>query len=486
MAVIIIISALLLLFVILLIKAGLTRKDAQGDQIHITVTPDYEQAQKNLAAAITFPTISHRDPKEVDWETFRSFRAWLEKSYPIVYEHLKVININEHTLLYMWEGSDNTLEPVLLTAHQDVVPAGDESTWKHPPFSGKIDEQYIWGRGTLDVKIQIIAILEAVQTLLSGGFQPQRAIHLCFGHDEEVGGYQGAQHGSAYLEEHGFHYAMVLDEGGAVTTGMLAGLHKPLATYGVAEKGYMDMRLTANSKGGHASMPGRDTALTRVAAAALDISRNRPKARLTTPVKSMFEYVAPHMKFMQRLILSNLWLFKGVILHLLGRVPSIDAMLRTTVAPTMASGSPAANVLPETASMILNLRLLPGDSCESVQQHTELILRRHPGVSLEILRADESSMISPVTGQAVSWLTQTISQVFPEAVIVPYLMAGSTDARKYERVSDAVYRFSPVALSKDHLALMHNSNERISLDNVRTAVDFYLNLCTRVGTGSGN
>nr|MDA3835635.1 M20/M25/M40 family metallo-hydrolase [Spirochaetales bacterium] len=309
--------------------------------------------------------------------------------------------------------------------------------------------------------------------------KPKRSIHLCFGHDEEIGGYEGAAKAADYLAEQQISYAMVLDEGGAVTKGMLSAVPKPIAAFGTAEKGYMDIELTCRSSGGHSSMPEKQTALSRTAVAVARIHKHPFPARLTPPVKNLFRAVGPHMPFFHRLILSNLWLFKPLFFTLMGKLPSINALIRTTAVPTMAFGSDASNVLPEKAGFMVNIRMLPGDTSEQIyKQLVQIIADDH--IELSIHRADEPSKISPFEGQAVNWLSDSIAQIFPDVVISPYLMAGSTDARKYELVSDAVYRFSPVELDPIELSGMHGSNERISLENIRRSVDFYLCLLQKV------
>lgn len=449
-------------------------------EIKLPVTPDYQRACESLSQAVQFPTVSYEEPALTDYETFRSFRNWLSQRYPLVHEHLELTLIAEHTLLYIWKGTHPKLVPVLLTAHQDVVPAGKLTDWSHPPFSGDMDSHCIWGRGTLDVKIQVTAILEAVETLLQAGHKPKRSLHICFGHDEEIGGYHGAGKAAQYMQEHGFTYALVLDEGGAVTTGMLEGFEYPLAACGTAEKGYMDVELTAEAEGGHSSMPGTNTALEMAADAALDITRDGFKARLIPPVQRLFETIASGSTGVQRFVLSHLRVTKKLVFHRMEKIPSVNAMIRTTIVPTMAQGSDAANVLPQKASMVLNIRVLPGDSCQAVAEHIRDKLRRHPHVEMKILRADEPSKISPSEGEPLSWLYAAIAQVFPSALPTPYLMAGSTDAKKYEKLSDYIYRFSPVLLSRQQLSLMHNSNEHIELENVHRAVDFYLSLYTLI------
>ncbi len=439
------------------------------------LTPPKNSGAEHLARAVSFQTISYPHGEGVDWDAFEAFQEWLKETYPKVHEELSLEKIGVHTLHYTWKGSDPQKEPVLLLAHQDVVPPGELSGWEHGPFEGFIDDTYVWGRGTLDVKIQIIGILEAVEHLLSEGFNPSRSIHLCFGHDEEVGGYAGAGAAVELFKERGMRFAYVLDEGGAVSEGMISGIDKPIATIGIGEKGYLDVKLESTSPGGHSSMPMPHTALSRVAAAVTRVQKHPMPTRLEFAPKAMFASLGPHMSLTNRIILSNLWLFKPLFLSVMTNNHASNAMIRTTIAATMAKGSDAANVLPTEASVMLNIRQLHGDTVERTVEYLRKTIADEE-VTITPVRAENPSNLSPVNCPEFTLIADTVASVFTEAVVSPYLMVGGSDARKYEEVSDKVYRFGPYQLPSEELGRMHSYNERISLENIEKGIIFYIEL----------
>ncbi len=437
-----------------------------------TLSMPENQSPEHLAKIISFKTISYPNVDNVDWEEFQRLHSWLKEAYPLVHEHLELEMIGGYTLHYTWKGTSSDLEPILLLAHQDVVPTGEDSGWEHGPFSGDIDDMFIWGRGTLDVKIQIIGILEAIEALLIEGFTPQRSIHLCFGHDEEVGGYHGASAAVELFKERGLRFAYVLDEGGAVSEGMIKGIDKPIATIGIGEKGYLDIEIKSLSPGGHSSMPMPHTALSRIAKAITRLQKHPMPLRLEVAPSAMFKVLGPHMSLTNRIVLANLWIFKPLFLSIMSKNNTSNSMIRTTIASTMASGSGAANVLPTEATAILNIRLLHGDTVESVVEYIKKVID-DPQVSVTPLREENPSHLSPVEGKEFSLIKNTVAKVFTDAIIAPYLMVGGSDARKYEAVSDKVYRFGPYQLPAAELGRMHSYNERISIDNVKKGCLFY-------------
>ncbi|MGM0432393.1 MAG: M20/M25/M40 family metallo-hydrolase [Spirochaetota bacterium] len=477
----VILGLLVMVLLVVLIRTFNCRPSSSQSESIEAPSGNYTRAQQHLSEAVRFHTVSYPDRHKTDWSAFRAFHDWLEASYPLVHEHLTCETVSDYTLLYIWEGSDPKAKPVLLTAHQDVVPAGDPQLWEHPPFSGDIADRYIWGRGTLDVKIQIVALMEAIESLIASGMVPTRSVHLCFGHDEEIGGTNGAAEAAKLLAERQIGYSLILDEGGAVTTGMLPGITKPIATFGAAEKGYLDLELYSTETGGHASMPGPSTALQTASAALQAMCAHPFRAKLTPVVRRLFDALCPHLPFPQRLIAANLWLFSPVFIKALQKAPSVNAMLRTTIAPTMAFGSEAANQLPEKAGFIVNVRILQGEDENSVLEHVQQSIR-HVDAELLVHRYEPPSNVSSLEGEATRWLTDSIASIFPGAVVAPYLMAGSTDARKYEKLSPYIYRFSPLKLDREELNRMHGSNERISLENVNSSVHFYTDLIKRVQT----
>lgn len=465
---------LILLSVITIRTIGFRLPPPTGP-IPIKESTEPSLAALHLSKAITFRTINTGDDEQTDWEEFEGLARWIDETYPLCHAALTKRRINSHTLHFVWEGTDAALEPILLTAHQDVVPTGDREQWRFDPFEGRIEDGYLWGRGTLDVKIQIVCIMEAIESLLGESYTPKRSVHLCFGHDEEIGGYQGASKAAALFEQEGLSFSMLLDEGGAVTVGMLPGIDRPIATVGVGEKGYMDIQLSARSGGGHASMPQRQTALSTVARATARLQSQPMGVRLTDPVKQMFLAIGPAMPIVNRIVISNLWLFKPLFLAMLAKTPSGNSMIRTTFAATMASGSQAPNVLPTTARTVFNIRILHGDTTEDVLGHATTNIADNK-VEVSALRAENPSKLSPTSTREFALLKQAISTCFPEAIITPYLLAGGSDARKYERVCSSIYRFSPFKVDPSELSGVHSYNERISLDNISRGVTFFIDL----------
>lgn len=466
---------LLALITVIAIRTIRFRLPAAAEEKPVKESTERSQAALHLSKAITFRTINTGDDETTDWEQFEGLARWIDETYPLCHAALTKRRINSHTLHFVWEGTDEALEPILLTAHQDVVPTGERDKWRFDPFEGRIEDGYLWGRGTLDVKIQIVCILEAIETLLAEGYTPERSVHLCFGHDEEIGGYQGASKAASLFEEEGLSFCMLLDEGGAVTVGMLPGIDRPIATIGVGEKGYMDIKLSATSNGGHASMPQKKTALSTVARATARLQAQQMSVRLTEPVKQMFLAIGPAMPLANRIVISNLWLFKPLFLAMLAKTPSGNSMIRTTFAATMASGSQAPNVLPATAHTVFNIRILHGNTTDDVLGHAVTSIADNK-VEVSALRAENPSSLSPTSTREFSLLKQAVSAIFPEAIVTPYLLAGGSDARKYEKVCSSIYRFSPFKVDSSELSGVHSYNERISLDNISRGVTFFIDL----------
>jgi carboxypeptidase PM20D1 len=428
-----------------------------------------------LGAALRFPTISHLEESRRDPEAFRALHAFLKTQFPGVDAALSRETIGELSLLYRWPGSDPAKPAALLAAHQDVVPVepGTETDWEHPPFSGAVADGAIWGRGALDDKVNLLAQLEAVESLLAEGFEPAYTLYLAFGHDEEVGGNAGAAAIAATLAERGARLAFVLDEGGALTAGLLPGIEAPIAVVGVAEKGYVSFDLVASGTGGHSSMPPREQAVVLLAKAVTRIDAQRPEARLTPATRAMLETLAPEAGFGVRAVLGNLWLFEPLVLRFAAFEPSADALVRTTTAPTMLRAGIKDNVVPGAATATVNIRLLPGDTAADLERHLVRVIDDPRVEVVRRLRFREASRESALEGPAFEILSDTIRGVFPETIVTPYLVAGGTDARHYRDLSDAVYRFAPLSLDREDRRRLHGTNERVGVKDYVEAVHFY-------------
>lgn len=433
---------------------------------------DLERAAENLSRSVGFKTVSGGSAEE-----FHQLFSFLEKKYPLVHQELQRETVNDFSLLYYWPGKDPSLKPVLLLGHTDVVPVEEdtEADWSYPPFAGERAEGFVWGRGSMDNKLNVIGQLEAVENLLSRSLKPKRDVYLAFGHDEEIRGPDGALAMARLLEERGLEFYLVLDEGGCVLEDALPGLGEPAAFVGTAEKGFANLQLTAPGSGGHSALPPFPTELGRLARALHRLETKQMKARLTPPIEGMLNIIGPRLPWGRRLILANLWLFRPLFIKSFSRQPLGNALLRTTTAPTMARGSKASNVLPDRPGVTINFRLLPGDTLEDLLEHVKKTVADEK-ISIEVLNAHEPSRVSDGAGEEFRHLAKNINRVFPGIPVSPYLVFGGTDSRYYQNVCSEIFRFSPMQINNSELKKVHSVNERISEENIERAVSFYCSL----------
>jgi carboxypeptidase PM20D1 len=430
-----------------------------------------------LAEALRFPTVSHADLKGMPAQAFLGLHEFLEKKFPRVHAALEKGIINGFTLTYAWRGEDPTLDPILLLAHQDVVPAdsGTAGEWSYPPFAGKIADGYIWGRGALDVKSSLMGILEAVEALLGEGFWPRRTVLLVFGHDEEVGGVQGAARAAERLGAENVRLEFVLDEGGSIVEGVVPGVAGPVALVGTAEKGYANVQLIARGEGGHSSMPPRRSAA-GILGRALARLESRPFPLHLQYTRQLFRAIgSERMAFPLRILLKSPGLFRPVAGFFGGKFPKLNAAMRTTVAATMLRGGIKENVMPTSMSAVLNCRIIPGESVASVVRRIRRVIC-DSRVQVQLLEpAVEPSAISKVDSPWFEMLEKTIKQVSPEQdlAVAPYLVLGATDSRYFRGLSDHVYRFLFNRMTVSDLPRLHGIDERISLGNYRQIIRFY-------------
>ncbi|MBU3023769.1 M20 family peptidase [Aestuariibacter sp. A3R04] len=439
------------------------------------ITPDGNALAQQLSEAITYKTISFEDGNKDNYAAFSAFTQWLEDTYPRVFNNLILHRINEHTLLLQWKGTTGDA-PVLLSAHYDVVPVnpGTEKDWTHPPFAGVIDDGMIWGRGALDDKSAVIAIMASATALLEQGFTPKRDVFFAFTHDEELGSDLGAQSVVKWFEQRNIALAWSLDEGSFVLKDILPGMDKDIASINVAEKGFLTVKLTASGEGGHSSMPPQDTAVSILASAILKVKDAPLPGGLDGVSQDMYSNIARHMDFGKRMMFANLWLFKPLLNIVLDDSTSGNAMLRTTTAPTMLSGSVKSNVLPATATAVINFRLHPRDTPERVVQWVVNAID-DPRVTVETTEAFPASSVAPSDNQSFADLASSTQLVFPNAIVTPGLTIAATDSRFYAKTTNA-YRFNPMVITNDDLNGFHGTNEKISIENMVSAVKFYTSL----------
>lgn len=474
----VVVGALLVLAAIVAGKTMLTAsKQLKADPVK-PVAVDSAAVAERLAAAVRFKTISSESDPGANADQFDALHVFLRKSFPKVHETLKLERIGRHALLFTWPGSDPNAKPIALMAHQDVVPIapGTEGDWQQPPFDGVIEGGYVWGRGAWDDKGNVMAILEAVEILASAGFQPRPTIYLSFGADEEVSGVDGAQRIAKLFAARGVKLDFVIDEGLLIAQGILPGISAPVGLIGVAEKGYLSLQLAASAPPGHSSMPPPQpgkSAIGMMSLALSSLEANPMPGGIHGVAAEMFDILAPEMSGMNRVFLSNLWLFEPVVAAQLEKAASTNALLRTTTALTIVAAGNKENVLPGRANATVNFRLLPGDSSDTVLQHANAAIA-NPGVKVEKEPGfSEASAVSSTAAAGYKTIERTLRQLHPDVVVAPSLMLGATDSRHFGAVADNVYRFSPVRAGPEDTARFHGTNERISVANYTELIQFY-------------
>ena len=421
---------------------------------------------------LSIPTISRTVVAETEWHHFDAFVAALAPLYPVLHAALELEIVAGHSLLYRWKGRGEGA-PAVLMAHYDVVPASDAG-WQHPPFAATIvgegADALVWGRGSIDNKGSLVALLEAVERLAASGFVPENDIYLFAGHNEETAG-DAAIEAAALLESRGFRPSLVLDEGGAVVEGIFPGVSKPAAVIGVSEKGLTSLVLTVTQEGGHASTPPKLTATSRLARA---ITRLRPfPARFSAPTVEMVETLGAHATGILRTVFTNTWLTKPLLLALFSRLSEeTSAMVRTTQAVTELSGSAAPNVLAETATATINIRIATGSSVAEAVDHVRRSIRDDK-VAITVTDASEPSPVSPTHGFAWELLSRAVDETYPGTIVTPYTQLGASDSRRFTGISDNVYRFSPFQLSKAQRGTLHAIDENIGVETWLRGIDFY-------------
>ena len=478
-------NILLLLIAAIVILAGVLAFNVVthgSRQLQVAAVPratiDTQTAATRLSEAIRFRTISNFFNPEQSAGALQGLRAHIEMSFPAFHAAARREVVGGHSLLFTWEGSDPKAAPIALLAHQDVVPVapGTEKDWQQPPYDGVVADGFIWGRGSWDDKGNLYSMLEAAEAMAKAGFRPKRTIYFAFGHDEEVGGHRGAKAIAALLASRGVKLDFLLDEGLLITEGIVKGLDNPAALIGVAEKGYATLVLTARATPGHSSMPPRDTAIGMMSAALARLEDHRLPMQVRETAAEMFDTLAPEMRGFNRVVVSNLWLFKPLLLREFEKNGASEAAVRTTTALTIFNAGDTDNVLPGNAAATVNFRLLPGDTQTSVTDHVRRTVNNN---RISITPAPGNTDPPPVTGvgsPSYRKLHQTIREVFPDVIVAPGLMVAATDSRSYTGITDNIFRFSPVRANSDDLKRFHGTDERLSIEGYADMIRFYRRL----------
>lgn len=430
-----------------------------------------ERTQKyanRLSAMIQCETVS--TPNQTDISKFYAFHALLKAEFPRLFSTCEVEDFSG-SLLLRWQGKESK-NPVCFMNHMDVVEATGD--WHYSPFQGEIAEGKLWGRGALDTKSGLFAMLQAAEELLEEGFVPTQDIYFVSTRTEEVGG----AHAQAIVQEllkRGIRFAFVLDEGGMIVTEPMKGALGNYAMVGVGEKGYANIKFTAHGKGGHASAPPKNTPLVRLGRFMAAVEKKCPfQTYLSPTVSETFRVIGKGMKKGPvRFLLKHNRAFRCILKRLMPAVsPQGAAMLRTTLAFTVASGSNGVNVLPEEAYVIADMRYSHHQGLESSVAAVKKVAEKY-GVETEVLLPGVSSSLTDYTSPAFALLREGIQKVFPQTAIAPYLMTAASDSRFFSALSDHCLRFSPFVIDNAQLGSVHGVDENVNLKSLAPAVDFY-------------
>ncbi len=440
---------------------------------------------ERLAGAIRFETVSREDPAAFDPEPFEGLAAYLRDLYPRTHAALDLERINDHTLLFEWKGTNPELRPALFMAHLDVVPVEGAAleAWTHPPFSGAIEDGFVWGRGAIDVKSGVIFWLEAIESLLADGVTPERTIYLSLGHDEEVGGSRGAIAVAERFRRLGVHPAFLFDEGGFILDGHPLLPEATTALVVTAEKSYYTVELTARGVSGHSSMPPRHTAIGRLARAIERVEDNPMPARIVQPLRDMLEAASPHVPFGRRFVFRNLWLTGGMVERSFLEDRVSAPLVRTTFAVTLVSGGVKDNVIPELARATINVRILPGDTPEDVIEHLTRVID-DSGIEITGTPWGRAPEPAAVDGIAFPLASDAIRSVYPDAVVLPGLIAGATDSRHFAGIADEIIRFIPERVHVSQADGAHGRDERIAVAHLADSVAIATEMVRRAGLPS--
>lgn len=469
----IILIVLAVLLAVIFVRTALFRPKKKKEESAEEIYFETDAAIRALGELVRCRTVSNYNHEKEDDAEFEKLIGLLPTLYPRVFETCTLQRLPDRALLFTWKGREEG-KPAVLMAHYDVVPV-EEENWEVPPFEAIIRDGVMWGRGTLDTKVTFNGILSAAENLIAQGFTPRNDVYFAFSGGEEING-PGAVHIVDWFKAQGVEPELVVDEGGAVVEDVFPGVSGQCGLIGIAEKGMLNLEFSVASAGGHASAPAPHTPVGILSKACTRVESQPFKLHFTRPVLEMFDTLGRHSSFVYRMIFSNLWAF-GWVLDLLCKKSGgeLNALLRTTVAFTQMQGSLAPNVIPPSASMVANLRLNP---CDSVSGAVETIRAAvtDEKVGLRVLQSFEPSPISRTDCAGWERVSKAVSDTWKGCLVAPYLMVQCSDSRHYRDLSDRVYRFSAMDLTKEERGTIHGNNERIRLETACRAVEFYIRL----------
>ena len=461
---------LVILIAVILIRTLRFVPEKQSASVPEAIQVDGDKATRDLAEMIKCKTISHRNPDEDDESEFLKFEKLLPELFPKVFATCSFEKVGNRGLLIRWQGKSPDA-PSVFMSHYDVVSV-EAADWQKPAFDGILEDGFLWGRGTLDTKGTLNGILQAAELLISEGFVPNNDVYFAFGGNEEVSG-DGSYGIVQLFKQRGITPGLVLDEGGAVCTGVFPGVKKPIALIGTGEKGQLNIQYTVKGGGGHSSSPKANSPIIRLSRACLNVEKSSFKYTLSSPTAQLFNTAGRHSNFLYRMIFANQWIFGGV-LGIYSKLAGgeFNAIVRTTTAFTQMSGSKGQNVIPAVATMVSNHRIIPGENVESVVAHVTKAVNDE-NVKVSVINGVDPSVISRTDCEAYERVRSTVAETWQDTIVTPYLMVAGSDSRHWGEISDKVYRFSAMALSKEERGMIHGNDERIPVETIVRTVEFF-------------
>lgn len=461
---------LVILIAVILIRTLRFVPEKQSASVPEAINVDADKATRDLAEMIKCKTISHRNSDEDDESEFLKFEKLLPELFPKVFATCSFEKVGNRGLLIRWQGKSPDA-PSVFMSHYDVVSV-EAADWQKPAFDGILEDGFLWGRGTLDTKGTLNGILQAAELLISEGFVPNNDVYFAFGGNEEVSG-DGSYGIVQLFKQRGITPGLVLDEGGAVCTGVFPGVKKPIALIGTGEKGQLNIQYTVKGGGGHSSSPKANSPIIRLSRACLNVEKSSFKYTLSSPTAELFNTAGRHSNFLYRMIFANQWIFGGV-LGIYSKLAGgeFNAIVRTTTAFTQMSGSKGQNVIPAVATMVSNHRIIPGENVESVVAHVTKAVNDE-NVKVSVINGVDPSVISRTDCEAYERVRSTVAETWQDTIVTPYLMVAGSDSRHWGEISDKVYRFSAMALSKEERGMIHGNDERIPVETIIRTVEFF-------------
>lgn len=427
--------------------------------------------------ALRLKTISFENADDFDSTQFEAFNELLNKNYPMIHAKLEHRIFSKYSHLYKWTGSNSSLKPIVLMGHIDVVPIASPDKWSVDPFAGEIKEGEIWGRGTIDDKFSVVGILEAVEMLLKENYQPERTIYLSFGHDEEIGGEEGAVLIADYLKNQGIEAEYVLDEGYAITQKLIPGIEADAAMIGIGEKGSTTIEFTVDMEGGHSSQPAKESAIDVLATAIAKLKSNPLDATLSSAMEGFMDQLGPEMGFVNRMAFANRGIFKSMIISTYENASNAgNALVRTTTAPTIFEAGIKENVIPTFARAVVNFRIIPGQTAQDVMKHANSVINDQRVKANFYGFNTNPSPVSPMNSDGYHVINKTIKEIFDKTLTAPNLVIAATDSRHFGEVSKNIYRFVPYHINEENINTFHGIDERIPVEDYKDAIRFYRQL----------